>query len=87
MNRLSASTTTVACLLALAAPVQANELQRSLVRFCSAIRQINQNGFSAAPGTPAAQLIVSGTEYGPSEYRTVWTFARSSNALQCRSIW
>lgn len=75
------------CLLASTAPAQASELQRSLIRFCNSIQEINRNGFSAAPGTPAARLIVSRTNYGHDSYRTVWAFAQGSGAVQCRGIW
>jgi hypothetical protein len=71
----------------LAAPVQAQSMNDSLSKFCSAIQSINSKSISAAPGTPASQMIISGGQQTTSDYRMVWQFAKSSNISTCRSIW
>jgi hypothetical protein len=73
--------------ISLSAPVQAQSINESLNRFCTAIRQINAKGISAAPGTAASQIIAQKAGQGQSEYRTIWQFASFSGNANCRSIW
>jgi hypothetical protein len=67
---------------------RAQSINSSLNTFCSAIRRINTQGLSAAPGTAASQLIVNGTRgQTQADYRMVWHFAQSSNVHACRGLW
>jgi hypothetical protein len=71
----------------LIAPAQAQSINSSLDKFCSAIRSINSQGVSAAPGTPTSRIIISGGQQTTADYRMVWQFAKSSNTSTCRGIW
>jgi molybdopterin-biosynthesis enzyme MoeA-like protein len=80
--------TLAAALLVGHAPAGAQSIDNSVNTFCSAIRRINAQGFSAAPGTAAAQLIVNNTRSQThADYRMVWQFAQASAIRTCRGIW
>jgi hypothetical protein len=76
----------VAALL-LAAPVQAQSLRASIQTFCDAVRKINQQGLSAAPGSMAAAIIASEAGQDQATYRKVWGVSKGSDVSACRSIW
>jgi hypothetical protein len=77
-----------ALLVAGHAQARAQSINHSLGTFCNAVRRINAQGVSAAPHTPAAQLIVNGSRgQTPADYRMVWQFAQASNVAACRGIW
>ena len=76
-----------ALLLAAAAPVRAQDLRSSAVTFCNAIRKINAQGLSAAPGTFAASMIAANANQSDSTYRAVWHTAKAINIPACRAMW
>jgi hypothetical protein len=82
-------TAALAGLLLLAGHTQARaqSINDSLITFCGAIRRINAQGLSAAPGTAASQLILRNTSQTQSDYRMVWQFAKGSTVSSCRGIW
>lgn len=76
-----------AALLLAAAPAQANELRSSATTFCNAVRKINAQGLSAAPGTYAGSLIAANANQSESTYRAVWHTAKAINIPACRAMW
>jgi hypothetical protein len=74
-------------LLLAASPAQGQDLKRSLIQFCSAIKSINRQGHSAVPGSAASMFIVAKSNQTASDYRMVWDYARYSNISSCRGIW
>lgn len=76
-----------AALVLAAAPAHANELRSSAIVFCNAVRKINAQGMSAAPGTYAGSLIAANADQAESTYRAVWHTAKAINIPACRAMW
>lgn len=76
-----------AALLLAAAPAHANQLRSSATTFCNAVRKINAQGLSAAPGTYAGSLIAANANQTEAVYRTVWHTAKAMNIPACRAMW
>lgn len=73
--------------ISFSSPLRAQSINESLNRFCTAIRQINSKGVSAAPGTLASDIITQRAGQGQQEYLVIWNFANFSNNANCRGIW
>lgn len=76
-----------AALLLATAPAHANQLRQSATTFCTAVRKINAQGLSAAPGTYAGSMIAANANQSDSTYIAVWQTAKAINIPACRAMW
>jgi hypothetical protein len=76
-----------AAALLLAAPAYAQDLRSSANTFCTAVRKINAQGLSAAPGSVAGSMIASQAGQSGNQYRQLWQIAKAVNVQSCKSIW
>ena len=80
----------IACCLGNEMPAGATsyaELRESMNKFCTAIKKINRQGMSAAPGTQMAALAVKYSGQSTSGYQMAWDFAKGSNIPSCSTIY
>jgi hypothetical protein len=78
---------TAALLLATTAPIQAQDLYRSATTFCNAVRNINKQGLSAAPGSVAGTMIASQADQSSTQYRQLWQVAKALGIPACKAMW
>ena len=93
MNIIKATIATAAvitCCLGNDMPAKATsyaELRESMSKFCTAVKNANRAGLSAAPGTQMAALTVKYSGKTASGYQMAWNLAKSSNVPSCQTLY
>lgn len=76
-----------ALLLVTSAPVLAQDLRSSANTFCGAIRKLNAQGLSGAPGGFAASMIASQANQTATQYRQAWQISKALGIPACKAMW
>ena len=93
MNIIKATIATAAvitCCLGNNMPAKATsyaELRESMSKFCTAVKKINKQGMSAAPGTYMGAMAVKYSGKTAAGYQMAWDFAKGSNVPSCQTIY
>jgi hypothetical protein len=69
------------------ATASAQSLRQGATTFCNAVRNANDQGVSAAPGTEFAAYVARESGHGITAYREIWAVAKSMNIPACRAMW